>query len=49
MLETMGKPSKRFGMLVETNGIAPKDYHKFNDNLELENYFDLFFTYTRKF
>jgi len=46
MLETMGKPKKKFGMLIESEVICPNDYAIFGKNPGLEKDFDLIFTYS---
>jgi len=46
MLETMGNPDKRYGMLVESQGIVPGDYKIFEKNKGLNKDFDLIFTYS---
>ena len=48
MLQTMGKPNKRYGALVESESIAPNDYKIFDENKGLEKDFDLIFTYSAK-
>jgi hypothetical protein len=48
MLETMGKPNRIYGMLVESEIIVPDDYTIFEKNKGLENDFDLIFTYSDK-
>jgi hypothetical protein len=48
MLETMGKPVKRYGMLIEAESIVPLDYTVFDKNKGLENDFNLIFTYSKK-
>ncbi|MFP3089896.1 hypothetical protein LQZ21_06165 [Treponema sp. TIM-1] len=48
MRETMGKPQKRYGMLVESEIIVPGDYKIFEKQKGLENDFDLIFTYSDK-
>jgi hypothetical protein len=48
MLETMGKPIKRYGMLIEAEIIVPDDYKIFKKNKNLVNDFDLIFTYSDK-
>ena len=48
MLETMGKPSRRYGMLIESPAIVPDDYMIFNKNKTLNDDFDLIFTYDDK-
>jgi len=42
----MGKPKKRYGMLIEAEVITPNDYKIFNKHRGLENNFDLIFTYS---
>jgi hypothetical protein len=48
MLETMGRPIKRYGMLVESEIIVPDDYKIFKKNKDLYHDFDLIFTYSDK-
>jgi len=48
MLETMGKPKRKYGMLIEAEIITPDDYTIFEKNKGLENNFDLIFTYSDK-
>jgi hypothetical protein len=48
MLETMGNPKKKYGMLIEAEIIVPGDYNIFERNKGLENDFDLVFTYSDK-
>lgn len=48
MLETMGKPTRRYGMLVESEAIVPQDYHIFDTHEGLERDFDLIFTYSAR-
>lgn len=48
MLETMGKPDHRFGLLGETPGIVPFDYRLFDYYPGLEKDFDLIFTYDQR-
>jgi len=48
MLETMGKPKRKYGMLIEAEIIVPDDYNIFERNKGLENEFDLIFTYSDK-
>jgi hypothetical protein len=48
MFETMGKPIKQYGMLIESEIIVPNDYKIFEKNRGLENDFDLIFTYSDK-
>lgn len=45
MLETMGKPTKRYGIFPESRSIVPRDYQIFQKNSGLEKDFDLIFTY----
>ena len=45
MLETMGKPIKKYGMFGESRTIVPKDYLIFDKHKGLENEFDAVFTY----
>ena len=48
MLETMGKPSSKYGMLLESPAIVPDDYLIFEKNKTLSDDFDLIFTYDDK-
>ncbi len=48
MLETMGKPTRRYGMLVESPAINPEDYELFDRHLGLEKDFDAIFTYSAR-
>lgn len=48
MLETMGAPSRRYGLLWESEAIVPRDYKIFDLNRGLENDFDLIFTFSEK-
>ena len=48
MLETMGKPKRKYGMLIEAEIICPDDYKIFLKNPGLENNFNLIFTYSDK-
>ena len=45
MLETMGKPVRKYGMLPESRAIVPKDYELFKKHKGLEKEFDAIFTY----
>lgn len=48
MLERMGSPKRRFGMLVESESIVPEDYRIFDENKGLEKDFDAVFTYSAR-
>lgn len=48
MLQTMGKPDKRYGVLVESESIVPDDYLIFEKHKGLEKDFDLIFTFSAK-
>lgn len=48
MLETMGNPKKKYGALIETQGIVPDDYRIFDKYKGLNKDFDLIFTYDEK-
>ena len=48
MLERMGSPSKRYGMLNESESIVPNDYNIFRENKGLEKEFTAIFTYSEK-
>lgn len=48
MLETMGTPSRRFGLFVESEGIVPEDYKIFENNKGLWKNFTNIFTYSEK-
>lgn len=48
MLETMGNPSHKFRLLVESESITPKSYKIFDKHKGLEKDFDLIFTYSAK-
>lgn len=48
MLETMGKPDRKYGMLIETPAIVPKDYQIFDKHRGIEREFDAIFTYDEK-
>lgn len=45
MLETMGNPKYRYGLLIESRAIVPEDYKIFDKNPELYKDFDAVFTY----
>jgi hypothetical protein len=48
MLETMGSPKRRYGWLIESEGIIPEDYDIFSKYKGLNKDFDLIFTYSEK-
>lgn len=48
MLEQMGKPKKRYGILYESTSIVPEDYKIFEDNPSLYKDFDNIFTFSAK-
>lgn len=48
MLETMGNPVKRYGWLLESEGIRSNDYKIFEKNKGLEKDFDCIFTHSAK-
>lgn len=48
MLQQMGKPKRKYGILFETPAIVPKDYLIFQKHKGLEKDFDLIFTYSSK-
>lgn len=45
MLETMGNPKYRYGLLIESRAIVPNDYMIFDKNPSLYKDFDAIFTY----
>lgn len=45
MLQTMGNPEKRYGMLIESRSIVPNDYHIFHKHKGLEREFDKIFSF----
>ena len=45
MLQTMGQPDRKYGMLVESRGIVPKDYLIFRKHKGLWREFDKIFTF----
>lgn len=45
MLETMGKPKHRYGLLIESRAIVPNDYKIFERHPDLYKDFDAIFTY----
>ena len=48
MLETVGYPEKKYGCLVESEGITPHDYELFKKHKGLQKDFDLIFTHSEK-
>lgn len=48
MLEIMGNPKKRYGLLIEAESIVPNDYKIFERNKGLAKEFDLIFTHSEK-
>lgn len=45
MLQTMGTPDRKYGMLVESRAIVPKDYGIFKKHKGLEREFDKIFSF----
>ncbi len=45
MLETMGCPTRKYGIMLESRAIVPHDYHIFRKNRGLEKEFLAVFTY----
>ena len=45
MLQTMGQPENRYGMLVESRSILPKDYNIFKKHKGLNREFEAIFTF----
>ncbi len=45
MLQTMGEPDKKYGMLIESRSIVPQDYTIFKKHKGLEREFDLIFSF----
>lgn len=45
MLETMGQPVRKYGMMLESRAIAPRDYEIFHMNKGLEKEFEAVFTF----
>lgn len=45
MLDKVGHPEKRYGMLIETRGVAPAAYDLLEANVTLREEFDAIFTY----
>lgn len=48
MLETMGRPEHKYGMLIESESIVPDSYRIFETHKGLEKDFDLIFTYSEE-
>lgn len=48
MLETMGKPDRKYGIMMESRAVAPEDYNIFKKNKGLEKEFKSVFTYDDK-
>lgn len=48
MLQTMGKPVRKYGYLCESRAIVPEDYEIFNKYKGLEKEFDSIFTYDER-
>ena len=48
MLQTMGAPSQRYGILWESEALVPKDYKLFKKHKGLEKDFDLIFTFSEE-
>lgn len=48
MLETMGKPTRKYGMFGESRSIVPKDYLIFDKHKGLEKDFEAVFTYDER-
>ncbi|MBO6088105.1 hypothetical protein J6P92_07170 [bacterium] len=46
MLQTMGNPARKYGVLIESETIVPEDYNIFKKHKGLEKDFDLIFTYS---
>ena len=45
MLQTMGKPDRKYGMLIESRSIVPQDYSIFKKHRGLEKEFDMIFSF----
>lgn len=45
MLETMGQPVRKYGMMLESRAIVPRDYEIFKMNKGLEKEFESIFTF----
>ena len=48
ILETVGKPLKKYAMLIESESIVPDDYKIFDKHKGLDKDFDLIFTYSAR-
>ncbi len=48
MLETMGKPIRKYGAFLESEAIVPDSYEIFEKNKGLEKEFEAIFTYSEK-
>lgn len=48
MRQTMGKPDKKYGLLIESESIVPQDYLIFDRHPELAKEFNTIFTYSEK-
>jgi hypothetical protein len=48
MLETSGSPSRRYGILWESEALVPSDYQIFRRHKGLEKEFDLIFTFSER-
>lgn len=46
MLETMGRPSRKYGWFMESEAIDPASYSVFDKNKGMEKDFGLIFTYS---
>lgn len=45
MLQTMGQPNRKYGALIESRSVVPKDYYIFDKHKGLEKEFDKIFTF----
>ncbi len=48
MMETMGSPKRRYGWLMESEEIVPRDYRMFDRHPTLHQDFDAIFTYSER-
>ncbi len=48
MLETMGSPKRRYGWLMESEEVVPRDYEIFDRHPTLHQDFDAIFTYSER-